>query len=136
MIVVARLVALMRRVGLSKHRSEEGPIFCGELVINPATYEVYLGSSRLLLTPTEFKLLHLLAKNRHMTLSQEFIQRVIWTDDIEAGDTLKKYVQRLRRKLGDDARNPTWIKTVHGVGYRFSSPSNITPETPAASAVH
>jgi two-component system KDP operon response regulator KdpE len=130
MILVARIVALVRRVGLSKQKSDEGPIFCGTLIIDPATYEVFLGQDRLMLTPTEFKLLHLLAKNRHMTLSQEFIQRIIWADDVEAGDTLKKYIQRLRRKLGDDARNPTWIKTVHGIGYRFSSPSSARPEPP------
>ncbi len=124
MEVMARVVALMRRVGAAKQRSDETPIRCGDLLINPATYEVFLGSTRLVLTPTEFKLLYLLAKNRHMTLSQEFIQRVIWADDIEAADALKKYIQRLRRKLGDDARNPTWIKTVHGVGYRFSSPDS------------
>ena len=136
MIVVARIVALMRRVGLSRDRSEESPIFCGDLVINPATYEVYLKNELLMLTATEFKLLYLLAKNRHMTLSQEFIQRVIWADDIEAGDTLKKYIQRLRRKLGDDARNPIWIKTVHGVGYRFSSPTPIPTEASSVGAIH
>jgi len=123
MEVMARVVALVRRVGLTKQRSDETPIRCGELLINPATYEVYLGSDRLVLTPTEFRLLHLLAKNRHVTLTQNFIQRMIWSDDVQAGETLKKYIQRLRRKLGDDARNPTWIKTVHGVGYRFSSPT-------------
>lgn len=126
MEVMARVVALVRRVGLTKQRSDETPIRCGELLINPATYEVYLGSSRLMLTPTEFRLLHLLAKNRHVTLTQDFIQRIIWSDDVQAGETLKKYIQRLRRKLGDDARNPTWIKTVHGVGYRFSSPTTTT----------
>ena len=130
MVVMARVVALVRRVGLAKQRSDEAPIQCGDLVINPATYEVYLGAERLVLTPTEFKLLYLLAKNRHTTLSQEFIQRVIWADEIEAGDTLKKYVQRLRRKLGDDARNPVWIKTVHGVGYRFSSPGPVPESIP------
>ncbi|MCI0791202.1 MAG: response regulator transcription factor [Chloroflexi bacterium] len=118
---MARSVAIIRRVGLTKQRSDETPIRCGDLLINPATYEVYLADSRLLLTPTEFKLLYLLAKNRHVTLTQEFIQRVIWSEDIEAGEALKKYIQRLRRKLGDDARNPTWIKTVHGVGYRFAA---------------
>ena len=82
-----------------------------------------MGSDRLMLTPTEFRLLHLLAKNRHVTLTQDFIQRIIWSDDVQAGETLKKYIQRLRRKLGDDARNPIWIKTIHGVGYRFSSPT-------------
>ena len=44
-------------------------------------------------------------------------------DEVEAGDALKKYIQRLRRKLGDDARNPLWIKNVHGVGYRFAAPT-------------
>lgn len=121
MEVMARVVALMRRVGLTKQRSDETPIRCDDLLINPATYEVFLGSERLVLTPTEFKLLYLLAKNRHMTLSQEFIQRVIWSDDVEAGEALKKYIQRLRRKLGDDARNPVWIKTIHGIGYRFGA---------------
>ena len=82
MEVMARVVALMRRVGLTKQRSDETPIRCGELLINPATYEVFLGSERLVLTPTEFKLLYLLAKNRHMTLSQEFIQRVIWSEEV------------------------------------------------------
>ena len=45
---------------------------------------------------------------------------------------LKKYIQRLRRKLGDDARNPIWIKTIHGIGYRFgasASRSGARPET-------
>ncbi len=123
MEVMARVVALVRRVGLTKQRSDETPIRCGDLLINPATYEVFMAADRLVLTPTEFKLLYLLAKNRHVTLSQDFIQRVIWSEEIEAGEALKKYIQRLRRKLGDDARNPTWIKTVHGVGYRFSSSS-------------
>ena len=118
---MARAVALLRRVGLTKQRSNESPIRCGDLLINPATYEVYLGDSRLVLTPTEFKLLYLLAKNRHVTLTQEFIQRVIWSEEVEAGEALKKYIQRLRKKLGDDARNPIWIKTVHGVGYRFAA---------------
>lgn len=126
MVIMARVVALVRRVGRAEQRNSEGLIRCGELLINPATFEVFLGNKRLVLTPTEFKLLHLLAKNRHMTLSQEFIQRVIWADEAEASNVLKKYVQRLRRKLGDDARDPIWIKTVHGVGYRFNIPTTRT----------
>ena len=101
-------------------------------MLNPSTYEVFLGEQRLILTPTEFRLLHLLAKNRHITLTQEYIQRAIWSDDIETGSTLKKYVQRLRKKLGDDARNPTWIRTVHGVGYRFSAEEPEPSQVPTA----
>ena len=123
MVLMARVVAVLRRVGLAKRDSVEGPIRCGELMIDPVNYEVFLGKKRVVLTPTEFRLLHLLGKNRHMTLSQEFIRRGIWADDTQAGDALKKYVQRLRRKLGDDARDPKWIKTVHGLGYRLTTPT-------------
>ncbi len=122
MVLMARVVAVLRRVGLTKRESVESPIRCGELMIDPANYEVFLGDKRVILTPTEFKLLYLLGKNRHMTLSQDFIRRGIWSDDTQAGDALKKYVQRLRRKLGDDARIGFWIKTVHGLGYRLTTP--------------
>ena len=126
MVLMARSVALLRRVGVSKRENADTPIRCGELMIDPANYEVFIGDKRIVLTPTEFKLLYLLGKNRHMTLSQDFIRRGIWADDVQATDTLKKYVQRLRRKLGDDARDPKWIKTVHGLGYRLTSPTSAT----------
>ena len=122
MEVMARVVALMRRVGLAQQYADGSPIHCGNLLINPGTYEVFLGSTRIPLTPTEFRLLHLLAKNRHMTVSQDLIQRVVWSDDVEAGSAVKTYIRRLRRKLGDDPRNPMWIKTIHGIGYRFVAP--------------
>ena len=122
MVLMARVVAVLRRVGLSKREGADGPIRCGELMIDPDNYEVFLGTKRIILTPTEFRLLYLLGKNRHMTLSQDFIRRAIWSDDTQTGDALKKYIQRLRRKLGDDARNPKWIKTVHGLGYRLTTP--------------
>ena len=124
--VVARVMALMRRVGRIREQTDGTVMSCGDLAINPSTREAFLGSARLPLTPTEFKLLYLLAKNRHVTLTQEFIQRIIWAGDVGAAAAVKKYIQRLRRKLGDDARNPTWIDTVHGVGYRFLSPAATT----------
>ena len=122
MVLMARVVAVLRRVGVAKREGVDTPIRCGELMIDPTNYEVFLGAKRVILTPTEFKLLYLLGKNRHVTLSQDFIRRGIWADDTQTGDSLKKYIQRLRRKLGDDARDPKWIKTVHGLGYRLTTP--------------
>ena len=129
--MMVKVVAIMRRFNLTNRRIDEGPIYCGELVIDPATYEVYLGSTSLRLTPTEFRLLHLLARNRDITLLQNFIMDEIWSDDIDGSDKVKKYIQRLRRKLDDDAKNPRWIKTVHGMGYRLSPP---VPEEELATA--
>ena len=123
MVVTARVVALMRRVGMLTRSVGESTIQVGDLLIDPSRFEAILGSEPLFLTQTEFDLLYLLAKNRHLTLTQEIIQREIWAGVPDAGTTLKKYIQRLRRKLGDDARNPRWIHTIHGVGYRFTAPA-------------
>ena len=121
MEVMARAVATLRRSGMSRG-CEQHPMRFGDLLVNPATYEVFLGSRRILLTPTEFKLLYVLTTNRHMTVPADYMHRLVWPYDSEAGVSVKKYVQRLRHKLGDDAKNPVWIKTVHGVGYSFNAP--------------
>jgi DNA-binding response OmpR family regulator len=119
MEVMARAVALMRRSQRSKQKrdNDAGPITCRELTIIPESYEAFLGQAKVTLTPTEFRLLCLLARNRGAILTRETIRKLLWINDYYCPDALKKYVQRLRCKLGDDARNPTWIKTVHGVGY-------------------
>lgn len=122
MVVMVKVVALLRRVRMTHSQEDEDPIRCGDLLINPATFEVYLGSRALRLTPTEFRLLYLLARNRHITVSQDFIMSTLWSGDIDDGNKVKKYIQRLRRKLNDDAKEPMWIKTVHGMGYRLSPP--------------
>ncbi len=120
MVIMARAVALLRRTGMWKQALSDGLVRHGDLLINPATYEVFMGSSSLRLTPTEFRLLHLLVKNQGTPLSHEAIQQALWPDSGEVMTTgLKKHIQRLRQKLGDDARSPRWIGTVPGVGYCF-----------------
>ena len=122
MEVMARAVAVLRRPRRLRDGNEQSPIKCGDLLINPATFQASLGSDELSLTALEFKLLYLLASNRHVTVATDYIQRVVWPDDSDAGPSVKTYIKRLRQKLGDDAKNPVWIKTVNGVGYRFCGP--------------
>jgi DNA-binding response OmpR family regulator len=120
-VIMARCVAILRRASIGGNKLPDGPIICGTLRIVPQTYEAYINSVQVDLTPTEFKLLCVLAQNRGAILSRDSIKKVLWINDFYCADTLKKYVQRLRRKLGDDAKNPTWIKTVHGVGYMLAA---------------
>ena len=122
-VVAVRVVALMRRVGIITRSVGDSTIQVGDLLVDLSRREAFLGSERLFLTPTEFYLLHFLVKNRHVTLTQEVIQSEMWAGAAGAGVMLKKYIQRLRRKLGDDARNPRWIHTVYRVGYCFTVPA-------------
>lgn len=126
--IMTRVWALLRRVALRPSQEREGPLHSGRLLINPATYEVFLDNHRLMLTSTEFRLLHLLARNRDMVVQHQTLERAIWGEQPDTSGLVKKYVQRLRRKLGDNAREPRWIASVHGVGYRFigPAPANFT----------
>jgi len=124
MELVARVVALLRRMQYANGAQGDPPVFSGRLILNPSTYEVFLDSKRLALTPTEFRLLHILIKNRSTVVSHRFLERLLWEDRYDSASLVKKYVQRLRKKLGDDPRSPEWIASVHGVGYRFVGPAD------------
>jgi DNA-binding response OmpR family regulator len=120
--IMVRIWALLRRVGVRPAHESEGPLSSGRLLINPATYEVFLEERRVTLTSTEFRLLHLLVKNRGTVVAHQTLERALWGEHVDSSRLVKKHVQRLRRKLGDDAREPLWIASVHGVGYRFIGP--------------
>ncbi len=122
--IMVRIWALLRRVGLRPEPDSDGPIASGRLMINPSTYEVFMDDQRIILTSTEFRLLHLLVKNRGTVVAHQTLERALWGGHMDSSRLVKKYVQRLRRKLGDHAREPLWIASVHGVGYRFIGPSN------------
>ena len=121
--LVARLMALLRRCqGLGLFEKFEAPLLSGSLLINPATYEVFLDDHRLALTATEFRLLWLLIKNKGSVVSHHLAEQTIWGDRVDSVPLVKKYIQRLRRKLGDDSHSPQWIANIHGIGYRFIGP--------------
>lgn len=119
----AIIFALLRRANGEINDGNE-TFLSGQLFINPATYEVFLAGQRVMLSPTEFRLLRLLIRNRGTMVSHQTLERFVGRD--HSSGLVKKYMQRLRRKLGDDARNPRWIATVYGVGYRFIGPSPST----------
>jgi two-component system KDP operon response regulator KdpE len=75
------------------------------------------------LTATEYKLLHELSSNSGQILTQdELLQRVWGQEYTGEPQLLRSYVKSLRQKLGDNARNPTFIFTEHGIGYRMAKP--------------
>jgi len=121
--MTTRVWALLRRVGYTKSHDLESPLRSGRLLVNPATYEVFLEGHRVMLTSTEFRLLYLLVRNRGTVVSHQAVERALWGDQTDSSGLVKKYVQRLRRKLLDDSREPRWIASVHGVGYRFIGPA-------------
>jgi DNA-binding response OmpR family regulator len=115
--LVARLQAVLRR---GAHAAEDDVVRVGALEVDRRARAARLDGRPLELTTAEFELLGLFLRNRRAALSRDRILEATRGLDWEAYDrSIDVLVSRLRQKLGDDPRNPTFIKTVRGIGYRF-----------------
>ncbi|WP_017416320.1 response regulator transcription factor [Clostridium tunisiense] len=93
-----------------------------DLVINTNTHEVRIGDKEAKLTPREFEILYLLAKNKNMVFSIEKIYSMVWKEDFfESDNTVMVHIRKIREKIEENPRKPRFIKTVWGVGYKIEN---------------
>jgi two-component system phosphate regulon response regulator OmpR len=115
--LVARIQAVLRR---GAHPEGAERVRAGSLEVDWTTRTARLDGRPLDLTTAEFELLGLLVRHRGRVLGRDRIMALSRGSDRDAFDrSIDVLVSRLRGKLGDDARRPRFIKTVHGAGYSF-----------------
>ena len=126
--LVARVRALFRRAHTETENRIETLDF-GDLTIDISGHKVAVGGNEVDLTASEFKLLTTLARFPGRVYTRmELVEKVLGYDFEGYERTIDSHVKNLRAKLGDDPRNPKWLYTVHGVGYRFEAPSKESVE--------
>ena len=114
--LVARMQAVLRRGG----KEDEDTVRVGALELNWTTRLAQLHGQPLTLTTAEFELLGFLVRNRGRVVSRERILDGTRGIDWEAYDrSIDVLISRLRQKLGDDPKQPLYIRTVRGIGYSF-----------------
>lgn len=116
--LVARVKAVLRRT--SSKAEEKDELAFEDLTINLVKHEVRLKGEEVDLKPKEFDLLKLLATNPGKVFTRDFLLEQLWGYDY-LGDTrtVDVHMRRLRQKIEEDAANPRFLKTVHGIGYKF-----------------
>ena len=128
--LLARLRAVIRRslVTASLARQEhQSALQVGDLRIDPRQRSATIQRQPLSLTPTEFDLLLSLARNPGSVRSREELLLEIADRDFEAFDrSIDMHISSLRRKLGDDPKNPRLIVTVLAAGYLLKAPDDGT----------
>ena len=92
-----------------------------KLELDMKTYECLLDGELVALTPTEFSILQLLLKQAGNVVSLEELFRSVWKDEYynKNSSTITVHIRHLREKLRDTGANPTYIKTIWGVGYKI-----------------
>lgn len=120
--LISRINAVLRRKGIRSTKSSEEMIRSGNIIIEPLKYKVYKNGVNIDLTAIEYKLLLILIKNKGNTIERVTLLEKLW--DVEGnfvdGNSLTVYIKRLREKIEDDIKNPKYIETVRGIGYRWA----------------
>ena len=118
--VVARVKAILRRTSLITAEAKEEIIKIGEIEIHPEKYMVLFKGEQLVLTPKEFELLLYLANHRGKVLSRDQLLNGVWDFHYD-GDTriVDVHISHLREKIEADTKNPTYIRTIRGFGYKM-----------------
>lgn len=117
--LLARLRVALRHAARVAAPAE--PVFSvGELRVDLAARRVFVGSSEVHLTPTEYKLLTVLARNAGKVVTQRQILKEVWGPNaVEHTHYLRVYMAQLRHKIEQDPTRPHHLQTEVGVGYRL-----------------
>jgi len=118
-----RVEALMRRAGKwSQGDDEKKDRFeIGELVIDKRRHEVTVSGNRVDLTPLEFHILERLASEPGRAWSRNDLLDEVWSTEYEGYQrNVDPHINRLRRKIEADPKNPRYVLTVRGVGYKLN----------------
>ena len=121
MELMARVNSQLRRYRrfMEKLEVRENVHVIGGLEINEDTVEVSIDGKPVKLTPIEYKILLLLAKNPGRVFSAEEIYERVWQERAVNTDTIMVHVRNIREKIELDPKNPKYLKVVWGVGYKI-----------------
>lgn len=115
--LVARARVLLRR---TQGDDDKQRIDLGDIVIDMVGHKVFEKGVLIDMTASEYRLLVTLAKSPGRVFTRSELVRKVLGYDFEGYErSIDSHIKNLRAKLGDDPKNPTWLFTVHGIGYRF-----------------
>ncbi|MGE7271984.1 response regulator transcription factor [Brevibacillus panacihumi] len=120
--LVARVRAILRRTG--EYHELSDVVRVGNLVISLSEKSVRKNGQTLEITPNEFRLLSTLIRHiGRIWTREELVIEVLGLDYIGSDRTIDTHIKNLRQKIEEDPKQPTYIKTLYGLGYRFDDPA-------------
>jgi len=119
--LVARVRSQLRRyTSLGSIDKEKSHIVTGGLSVDTSSKVVKVDGETVRLTPIEYKILELLARNKGRVLSADEIYRNVWNEESVVGDnTIAVHVRHIREKIEINPKEPRYLKVVWGIGYKL-----------------
>ena len=118
--LIARVDALIRRLGVDEEEKESVEVHSGPFLLNSRNRTLEKNGARLKLTQIEYLLVKLFMENPGRAMSREEILKAVWGADFEGElKTVDVNIRRLRMKIEDDPTEPEYLTTVWGYGYKW-----------------
>ena len=118
--LVERVKAVLRRARPTP-RVASRTLRLGSLVLEPEKRKVTLNNQRIALTPSEYSLLHaMMAAPGRVFSRDELLDRLGQRGEMVIDRVIDVHIGKLRKKIESDPSSPTYIQTVHGIGYQFT----------------
>jgi DNA-binding response OmpR family regulator len=120
--LVARVRAVLRRASAHASTSDHQRLEIGDLALDTERLTVTRSGTRIELTPTEFRLLETLARQPGRVFTRQQLLDAVRGDGEPFDRAVDAHVKNLRRKLEVDPRDPRYVLTVYGIGYKAAEP--------------
>ncbi|TVX98768.1 response regulator transcription factor [Cohnella terricola] len=118
--LMARVKAQLRRFGSTAKEDNESVIYVNDLTVDIAKHRVTVKEKEVALTPLEFAILELLARHKGQVFHADQIYEKVWKEPSGYSEnTVMVHIRNIREKIEDHPREPRYIKTVWGVGYKI-----------------
>lgn len=114
-VLLAKVKAVLKRYGGASNGYSDG-----NLTVNFAEKQAYVGGNAVKLTSLEFRLLAYLIENKGRVVSKSELFSKVWEDKFTGDGTLNVHIRRLREAIEKNANSPEYIVTVWGDGYKFT----------------
>ena len=120
--LVARVKVQLRKMSVSSDKTS-GVLWVKDIKLNTKTCDLFVKDIRIDLTYTEYKLILFFMKHPNQVFTKKQLYTAVWdeNEEIYFDNTVMVYISRLREKIESEPKNPRYIKTIRGLGYKFAT---------------
>ncbi|WP_319371307.1 response regulator transcription factor [uncultured Ilyobacter sp.] len=120
-VLIAKIKAHLRRSDKIKElQTSSRKITRDPFVLNIDTYQLFKDGEEIFLSSKEIMLMKFFMENPNRVFTKEQLYEQVWNNTIIDNNSIMVYIRHLRKKIEDDSKNPEYLQTVWGIGYKFS----------------
>jgi len=118
--IIARVNAQLRRYYKYSNKTHKTGTVIGELMLDKESCGIYKNNIEVALNPKEYRLLEFILENPGKVYTKKQLYEIVWKDSYYGdSNTIMVHISHIREKIEDDPKNPKYLKTIRGIGYKM-----------------